>query len=200
MRRQSRATLALAACDGPGWVAYEPADGSDTTTVATDPALTERLDALDAAVGEWRDAATLPEAKAAAEAVRNLVVGPAGPWYGDADGDGTVAGASDVGLLPGLGGERGLAQAGPVNACVEADVLGGPWDEPLERWDEAAAVYEAWSRTNNTMPTLPSHPQRVVGWAGLALGAESVDEAREYAGHAQLHVDVTRRAVEECGV
>ncbi len=131
--------------------------------------------------------------------MRNLVVGPAGYLYGDADGDGTVGGASDVGLLPGVRGERGLAQAAPVNACVEADVLGGSWDEPIERWDEAAAVYDEWTRTNNTMPRLASHPQRVVGWAGLALGAESVDEAREYAGHAQLHVDVTRWAVEGCG-
>ena len=42
-----------------------------------------------------------------------------------------ILSANLVGLLPGLGGQRGLAQAEPVNACVEADVLGGSWDDPV---------------------------------------------------------------------
>ncbi len=74
-------------------------------------ALALRLAEIDGAVRRWRRAPDLRVAHAAAEEARNLVVGPAGPYYGDADRDGAVAGASSIGLLPGLAGEAGLAQA-----------------------------------------------------------------------------------------
>jgi len=48
--------------------------------------------AIDAAIAEWRGARTLAAAKASAEKARNLVTGPAGPAYGDGDGDGTIGG------------------------------------------------------------------------------------------------------------
>jgi hypothetical protein len=54
---------------------------------------------------------------------------------------------------------------------------------------------DAWRPDNNTMPTLPSHPMRVVGWATFALDSDSLDEAHEYAGHAKLHVDISVRAL-----
>ena len=173
---------------------------SDATDIAgnPDPALVERANAIGAAVDSWGAAATLPEAKAAAEAALNLVVGPSGPSYGDLDGDGVVQGMSDTGLLPGLMGEEGLAQSPPIDACVEADVLGGSWDDPGARWDAAAAVYGAWTPSNNTMPTLASHPQRIVGWATLTLATDSLDEAHAYAGYAQIHVDVSLSAIEGC--
>jgi hypothetical protein len=66
------------------------------------------------------------------------------------------------------------------------------------RWATAQDVYDAWTPTDNTMPTLPSHPQRVVGWATLTLATDSLDVAHEYAGHAQLHVDASRSALEAC--
>ncbi|WP_297083901.1 hypothetical protein [uncultured Demequina sp.] len=165
---------------------------------SADPA-GQRLDQIEAAVAAWAGAESLEAAHAAAEEARNLVVGPAGPFYGDADGDGELAGDVAEGLLPGLDGETGLAQSEPVSACVEADVLGGSWEDPGERWDVALAAYDAWTPSNNTMPTLPSHPQRVVGWATFTLGTDDLDEAREYAGHAQIHVRVSRAAIEDCG-
>jgi len=171
---------------------------SETPAASGEP-LAHRLDQVDAAVAAWSGAATVAEAHAAAEEARNLIVGPAGPMYGDADGDGTVRGDIAVGLLPGVEGEEGLAQAEPVNSCVEADVLGGSWEEPGDRWDTALAAYEEWTPASNTMPTLPSHPQRVVGWATFTLATDDLDAAHEYAGHARIHVGVSRAAVEDCG-
>ncbi|WP_156163690.1 hypothetical protein [Demequina subtropica] len=162
------------------------------------PEVSERLDALDAAVADWADASSLEEAQGAAETARNLVVGPDGPLYGDADGDGAIGGESAQGLLPGLDGSPGLAVEPALNACVERDVLGGSWEQPQQRWDEALAAIDAWAPGNNTFPSLPSHPQRTVGWATLTLATEDLDEALEYAGHARLHVDVTRASFEEC--
>lgn len=171
--------------------------GADAGSTPIPVDVESRLDGLDEAVAGWRTAQDLADAHRNAEAARNLIVGPDGPFYGDADGDGAIEGASDIGLLPGLGGEPGLAQP-PVNPCVERDVLGGAWDDPEGRWDEFSATLAEWAPGNNTMPRLPSHPQRVVGWATLTLGSHSLDDAREYAGHAQLHVDITRSAYAAC--
>jgi len=168
------------------------------TSGGSDLAVTERVDAIAAAVADWAAATTLPEAQADAEAALNLVVGPDGPGYGDSDGDGVIQGEADEGLLPGRLGEAGLAQSEPVNSCVESDVLGGSWEDPAARWATAQDVYDAWTPSNNTMPSLPSHPQRIVGWATLTLATDSLDEAHEYAGHAKIHVDVTRDAIEAC--
>ncbi len=159
-------------------------------------ALSVRLDELGAAVADWRDASTIEAAKVAAETAANLVVGPNGPNFGDRDGDGTISGETGDGLLPGLGGEGpGLALASAGNECVERDVLGGPWDDPAERWDIMLTAIDEWRPDDNTMPSLPSHPMRVVGWATLTLETDDLDEAHEYAGHAQLHVDVSQRAL-----
>jgi len=78
------------------------------------------------------------------------------------------------------------------------DVLGGSWADPSGRWQEVRTRVAAWSQTNNTFPALPSHPQRVVGWASLTLAAPTLELAREYAGHAQLHVRITREALNGC--
>ncbi|MGE3856396.1 MAG: hypothetical protein AB7G21_05525 [Dehalococcoidia bacterium] len=160
-------------------------------------ALAERLAAIDRAVSAWQAASDLPAARRAAEEARNLVVGADGPSYGDSDGDGTVRGAGAAGLLPGLTGVAGLA-AEEDGACVVRDVLGGSWADPAARWAELDARIAAWAPANNTFPALPSHPQRIVGWATLALRARSLDEAVEYAGHARLHVDVSVRALTDC--
>ena len=159
--------------------------------------LKQRLVALDSAVSRWQRAPDLVSAHETAEEARNLVVGAAGPYYGDADGDGTISGASSVGILPGQKGQAGLATSndGP---CVVADVLGGSWVEPADRWAKLDKAITQWTSSRNTFPSLPSHIQRVVGWASLALKAEDVREAREYAGHARLHVDVAIEAVTQC--
>lgn len=159
--------------------------------------LLDRLDALGEAIADWRSAGDLASARRAAEGARNLVVGPAGPFYGDADGDGSVEGSNAVGLLPGLDGEAGLATA-DLGDCVVRDVLGGDWSDAAERWAILERAIAGWAPTNNTFPALPSHPQRVVGWATLTLRATDLASAAEYGGHAELHLEVSRRALEAC--
>jgi len=156
-----------------------------------------RLAAIENAIGRWRRAANLAQAKSAAEEARNLVVGAAGPYYGDADRDNVIRGASKRGLLPGLRGEDALAQAGDGD-CVDRDILGGDWNEPSRRWAILDAAIKSWSPSRNTFPALPSHPQRIVGWATLALSTNSLDTAKQYAGHAQLHIDVSTKAFTQC--
>jgi hypothetical protein len=159
--------------------------------------LRERLVTIDDAVVVWERADSLAEAQAAAEAAANLVVGPNGPDYGDRDGNGNIDGDNEFGVLAGLDGSPvGLADGLADNECVMADVLGGAWDDPAGRWDTMLAVIDAWTPANNTMPTLPSHPMRIVGWASLTLATDSLDEAHEYAGHAQLHVNVSLDAID----
>jgi hypothetical protein len=159
--------------------------------------LSTRLADIDAAIVGWQGASDLAEAQRFAETARNLVVGPVGPYYGDADGNGAIEGASSVGLLPGLDGQAGLASE-VAGACVERDIRGGSWDDAAGRWATLDAAITDWSPSNNTFPSLPSHPQRIVGWATLALASSSLDEALEYGGHAHLHIDVSLAAVDAC--
>ncbi len=157
----------------------------------------ERLDQIAAEVLAWRAALNLSTAKRHAEAARNLIVGPAGPGYGDSDGDGIVSGANAIGLLPGLHGSAALAIPA-ANPCVTRDLLGGSWEDPARRWGILQAKIDAWRPGNNTFPTLPSHAQRIVGWASLTLSSSDLKKAREYAGHANIHVDVSRTALTRC--
>ena len=102
-----------------------------------------------------------------------------------------------AGLLAGVDGTpAGLADPLASNQCVLDNVLGGAWDDPAERWDIMLEAIDQWAPGNNTMPTLPSHPMRVVGWATFTLASDSLDDAHEYAGHAQLHVDISIRALD----
>lgn len=159
--------------------------------------LVVRVEAIDAAIAEWRGARTLAAAKAGAEKARNLITGPAGPAYGDVDGDGTTGGEAVVGLMPGLGGEAGLASARP-NPCMIADVLGGDFSQAAARWATMDRAIADWRADNNTFPSLASHPQRIVGWATLTLQRANLAQAKNYAGHAQLHADRTRAAITQC--
>ena len=59
-----------------------------------------------------------------------------------------------------------------------------------------AIAIEEWSPTNNTMPSLASHPMRIVGWATFTMATDSLDLAHEYAGHARLHVDISRKTLD----
>ena len=160
--------------------------------------LLARVDAIQAAVTAWKSAPDLKSVKAAAETARNLVVGPHGPGYGDADGDGTISGAATIGLLPGLGGQPGLADIGTPTSCVTAQVLGGSWADPAARWKAAQDDVAAWTKTNNPFPGLMSQPQRIFGWASLTLASDSLSDAHGFADDAQLHVDATRAAVQQC--
>ena len=64
------------------------------------------------------------------------------------------------------------------------------------KWDKMLSAIDDWRRDNNTMPTLASHPMRVVGWATFTLNSDLLDEGHEYAGHADLHVNISRRALD----
>ncbi len=159
--------------------------------------LSARLVALDRAVLNWQTAPNLRVAHEAAEEARNLIVGASGPYYGDANKDGRIAGARAVGILPGLMGEISLAVPSS-NACVVADVLGGSWRTPAMRWSQLQSAIARWTPSRNTFPSLPSHAQRVVGWASLTLKTDRLVEAREYAKHARLHVNIATRALTSC--
>lgn len=165
-------------------VGAAPATGDAGGTPAIDAAHA-RLDEIDEAVARWADAGSLDEAAAAAEEARGLVTGE-------------VASSGPPGLLPGRGGEAGLVSPLAGCAAVEADVLGGDWSDPAGRWAVADEAIAEWAPGNNTFPSLPSHPQRVVGWATLTVETSSLDDAHEYAGHAKLHVDVSREALSTC--
>jgi hypothetical protein len=189
-------TLVLTACgQGGGEAAPTPSPTANSTARAADAYLA-RIDQLQTAVAVWAKAESLDEAQRAAELAANLVVGPAGPGYGDRNGDSVIAEVSDAGLLPGLEGTpAGLALPLVGVGCIDRDVLGGDWTDPAAAWQAMATAIAAWSADNNTMPTLRSHPMRIVGWATLTLATESPGVAHEYAGHAQLHVDVARDAL-----
>lgn len=192
------ATLILSSCGGTSATQDAGDDGAADATDAA-PAIgsvSVRVDAVGDAVDAWGDSGSIAAAHAAAETALNLVVGPNGPGYGDRDGDGVVSGATAVGLLPGLDGTpSGLAESLVANDCVARDVLGGTWSDPSSEWAAMLAAIDQWRPDNNTMPTLSSHPMRVVGWATFTLGSDSLDDAHEYAGHADLHVNISRRAL-----
>lgn len=189
-RLGAAAAILLAACG----TAAEPGPPSDNSSIT---ALANRLDEIDRAVGEWRSADSIGAAHRAAERAANLIVGPNGPDYGDRNGDGAIDGDTTVGLLQGLDGTPvGIADSLRSNQCVVKDVLGGEWDDPANRWQIMLDAIDAWEPGNNTMPALPSHPMRVVGWATFTLASESLQDAHGYAGHARLHVDISSRALE----
>lgn len=157
----------------------------------------ERIEAIQSAVTDWADATSIDDAHTAAEAAANLVVGPGGPGYDDRDGDGVIQGESDTGLLPAVDGEpAGSAAELRSNPCVVRDVLGSTSVDPAAGWTEMQGAIDAWRPDNNTMPSLASHPMRIVGWSTFTLGSDDLDTAHEYAGHAQLHVDVALDALD----
>jgi len=83
-----------------------------------------------------------------------------------------------------------------TNECVAKDVLGGSWEDPPDRWDEMLRAIGDWRPDNNTMPSLASHPMRVVGWATFSQDSDSLEAIHEYAGHAALHVAISQRSLD----
>jgi hypothetical protein len=195
--RAALALVVLAALTG-----CSPHAASDAAAAGSPAAaspLSTRLTALDAAATALGEAGDLAAARRSAETVRNLVVGPHGPGYGDGDDDGTIQGETDRGLLPGVDGSEGLVDTRhPGNGCVERDVLGGSWADPEARWTEAEQALARWTPQRNTFPSLQSHVQRAYGWSSLALASRSLDDVHEYAGHLAIHLRVARQAVEHC--
>ena len=183
-------TLVLAAC---GSESSPDEDLQEKSEIA----FREQMTTIDDAVTTWRNAESIEDAHAAAESAANLIVGPNGPGYGDRNGDGTIDGDNAVGVLSGLDGTPiGIAQKLVPDECIDNDVLGGSWSDPPAEWDKMIVAIDEWRPDHNTMPTLDSHPMRVVGWATFTLGTGSLEDAHEYAGHAKLHVDVTLDALD----
>ncbi len=152
----------------------------------------------DNAVTVWGQADNLADAHAAAEAAANIVVGSGGPDFGDRDGNGVAEGTdeSEFGILPGLDGTPPGLAALVDNECVEADVLGGSWDDPAARWAQLETVVDGWSEENNTIPELTSNPMRIVAWANLALATDSLDEAVEFGNRARTNVNLSLNAID----
>lgn len=196
--------VGLVACGGSdGGAASDPARPepsaaeSEPASGESEEAVRVRIEEIQAAVTTWTTATSIEEAHRAAETAINLVAGPNGPISGDLNDDGDVQGQSDVGLLSGPdGGSPGIATSLATNACVRRDVLGSTADDPAAGWRETETAIAAWRPDNNTLPTLLSHPMRVIGWASFTLSTDQLDTAHEYAGHAQLHVDVARNALD----
>ncbi len=183
---------ALTACGGD-----DTGDAGDPTGDVAEFTYRERMLKIDDAVTAWENADTVAIARSAAESAANLIVGPGGPDYGDRDGDGTIDGEADFGILPGLDGTpTGLANTLTDNECIVSDVLGGSWDDPAGRWAEMQTAIEDWTTADNTMPSLASHPMRIVGWATFTIATESLDDAHEYGGHAALHVTESLAALD----
>ena len=183
------AILVLAACGS------DPSAEEDLQE-QSEIAFREQMTTVDDAVTMWRNAESIGDAQAAAEAAANLIVGPNGPDYGDRDGNGTIEGEADAGVLSGIDGTPiGIANTLDPNECIDSDVLGGSWADPQAEWDKMTVAIDEWRPDNNTMPTLDSHPMRIVGWATFTLGTDSLDEAHEYGGHAEQHVDVSLDAL-----
>lgn len=187
--------IVFAACGGGNTAATSP---TSRISSADRAAVAKRVDLISAAVTRWEGATDLPTARAAAEEARNLVTGPQALAAGDLDQNGRIEGAVTTGLLPGDDGSAGLSTPLAGCALVERDVLGGSWTDPAGRWSTLAAAITGLTSSNNTFPSLPSHPQRIVGWATLTLSATSVATAHEYAGHARLHVTITQEALAAC--
>ena len=108
-----------------------------------------------------------------------------------------VASQSHDRLRLALQDQRVVAANSVVRTGRERDVLGGDWADPVARWELLADAIAEWSTVNNPFPTLPSHPMRVVGWATLTQTG-TFDDAIEFSGHADLHVDVSRNALADC--
>lgn len=180
--------LAAVACGDDGGEAIEDLESFT---------LRERLVRIDDSVVTWELAATVDVAHQAAETAANLVVGPGGPGYGDRDGNGSVGGTSDFGVLMGLDGEPvGLADALAGSSCIDDVVLGGSWDDPAIRWSELDAAVAAWSEQSDTISTLASRPMRVAGWAALALATDDVADANAFAAVAQTDLDASIDALD----
>ncbi|MCJ7711877.1 MAG: hypothetical protein MUQ32_13725, partial [Chloroflexi bacterium] len=94
-------------------------------------------------------------------------------------------------------GQPGLATEAD-GACAVRDISGGSWADPTVRWTTLEEAIKAWSQSNNTFPSLPSHPQRIVGWSTLALNTDDLATALEYGGHARLHIDISMSAAVDC--
>ncbi|GAC1695725.1 MAG: hypothetical protein NVS9B6_01800 [Candidatus Limnocylindrales bacterium] len=90
-----------------------------------------------------------------------------------------------------------VKRAGPAAEELDRDALGGlaSWARPRERYDQWRAVLAAWRPDRNTMPELPSHLLRALGWASLVLRSDDLNTARALASvHGVIHTGLVLTA------
>lgn len=92
-----------------------------------------------------------------------------------------------------------ITGSGAAAAELDSVALGGlaTWSRPRERYDQWRAVLAAWRPDRNTMPQLPSHLLRALGWATLVARSDDLSAARGLASahgviHTGLVLDATR--------
>lgn len=161
---------------GIGPVAATTSAPTSSSTVCVSAAEVVRsAEAADRAMREIASSGSLADAHAAAErlaaALRELL-----PADNDGPPDGIV-----VALVK---------RAGPAAGELDRDALGGlaTWARPRERYDQWRAVLAAWRPDRNTMPELPSHLLRTLGWASLVLRSDDLTTARALASvHGIIH-------------
>lgn len=106
-----------------------------------------------------------------AELLRQLL-----PSDGDGPPDGLVAAL--------------IVRTGVAAAELDSVALGGlaTWSRPRERYDQWRDVLAAWRPDRNTMPQLPSHLLRSLGWATLVARSDDLGTARGLAAaHGVIH-------------
>lgn len=83
-----------------------------------------------------------------------------------------------------------IQRTGPAGSELEQVALGNllAWTRPRDRFDQWRAVVAAWRPDRNTMPELPSHLLRALGWATLVRRADDLGTAHDLAGiHGVIH-------------
>lgn len=90
-----------------------------------------------------------------------------------------------------------IQRTGPAASELDQVALGGlqAWTRPGDRFDQWRAVVAAWRPDRNTMPELPSHLLRALGWATLVGRTDDLGTARGLAGiHGVIHTGLVLAA------
>lgn len=83
-----------------------------------------------------------------------------------------------------------VTRTGAAAAELDSVALGGlaTWSRPRDRYRQWRAVLAAWRPDRNTMPQLPSHLLRSLGWAALVARSDDLGIARGLASdHGVIH-------------
>jgi len=88
-----------------------------------------------------------------------------------------------------------ITRSGTSAAELDSVALGGltSWTRPRDRYDQWREVLAAWRPDRNTMPELPSHLLRALGWATLIARSDDLVAARGLAAiHGTIHTHRAR--------
>ena len=92
-----------------------------------------------------------------------------------------------------------ITRSGAAAAELDTVALGGlaTWSRPRERYDQWRAVLAAWRPDRNTMPQLPSHLLRALGWVTLVARSDDLGAARGLASaHGVIHTGLVLDAAQ----